>query len=237
MRLPRQYPSGSRSVAAKLLWIVFGIVVVMVFFTRRVLVSLRAGGWSHAIDEPVYQWVLEHQVPWAHWLATLFHYWGSTPGMTLTMVLITVALCWWQRNLWPLATTVVTALGSVLCTIVLKAQLLVVRPGGVPGGVAPPETFSFPSGHTLNAAALIGISAYLAIVLGWRHYAKWIGIGAGIFVICMGLSRIYLGHHWVSDVVVGLTIGVGWAAVVAILHFNYVPRPASLTGPGQRRTR
>lgn len=233
MRSSWYFRQGQRSRGAQALWIIFGLVVAMFYFTRRVLVSLHVGGWAKDMDEPAYHWVLEHQVPAMQALADLLYFWGSTPGMTLIMLVLSGLLCWHTRSAWPLATVAFTALVSVLLTVLLKTSLQVVRPQGIPGGPAPPESYSFPSGHTLNSAALIGIASYLAIVYGLRRYAYLIGIVAGLFILAMGASRIYIGHHWVSDVVVGLFIGAAWAAVVAILHFYFVPRKPAVRRPSR----
>ncbi|WP_066143903.1 phosphatase PAP2 family protein [Glutamicibacter mysorens] len=227
MRSSWYFRHGQRPGGAQVLWIIFGLVVAMFYFTRRVLVSLHAGGWAKDLDAPAYQWVLEHQSPFLFAVSDFLYFWGSTPGMTMIMLAITGLLCWKTRSAWPLAAVAFTALVSVLLTVILKANLQVPRPQGIPGGPAPPETFSFPSGHTLNSAALIGIASYLAIIYGLRRYAYLIAIIAALFVLAMGASRIYIGHHWVSDVLVGLLIGAAWAAVVAILHYFFVPRPAA----------
>lgn len=227
MRSSWYFRHGQRPGGAQVLWIIFGLVVAMFYFTRRVLVSLHAGGWAKDLDAPAYQWALEHQSPFLFAVSDFLYFWGSTPGMTMIMLVITGLLCWKTRSAWPLAAVAFTALVSVLLTVILKANLQVPRPQGIPGGPAPPESYSFPSGHTLNSAALIGIASYLAIIYGLRRYAYLIAIIAALFVLAMGASRIYIGHHWVSDVLVGLLIGAAWAAVVAILHYFFVPRPAA----------
>ncbi|WP_404289035.1 phosphatase PAP2 family protein [Glutamicibacter arilaitensis] len=231
MRSSWYFRQGQRPRGTQILWIIFGLVVAMFYFTRRVLVSLHVGGWAKDLDEPTHRWVLEHQVPALQNLADLLYFWGSTPGMTIIMLVLTGLLCWLTRSVWPLVTVAFTALVSVLLTVLLKANLQVPRPQEMPGAPASPESFSFPSGHTLNAMALIGIVSYLAIVYGLRRYAYLIGTLAGLFILAMGASRIYLGHHWVSDVAVGLLIGAAWAAVVAILHFYFVPRRQVATRP------
>ncbi|WP_313813860.1 phosphatase PAP2 family protein [Glutamicibacter sp.] len=225
-------PTGGKQV----LWVVFGLIVAMFYFTRRVLVSLRIGGWATNLDQTVYQWVLAHQDPFWLMVAEVLYWWGSTPGMIVTMLIIGSLLCWLARSFWPLLTIAATAAGSVTLTIVLKASLQVPRPAGVPGGPAPPTSYSFPSGHTLNAAALMGIAAYLAVIYGLRRYAYLIGGLATLFVVGMGASRIYIGHHWLSDVVVGFLIGAAWAAVIAILHYFFAPRPLVEDGinPGHK---
>ena len=225
MRSSWFFRQGSKSRPAQVGWIIFGLIVAMFYFTRRVVVSLGVGGWVDDVDLPVYRWVLEHQSQVGQTVAEALYWWGSTPGMTATMVVAAILLCWATRSWWPLATIAFTALGSVLTTVILKGLFAHERPGGVPGALPPPESYTFPSGHTLNAAALIGVSAYLAIVYGLWRWRWWIGILAALFILAMGSSRIYLGHHWTSDVSVGLLIGAGWGAVVVILHYFFVPRP------------
>lgn len=237
MRSSWYFRQGSTSRPAQIGWIIFGLIVTMFYFTRRVIVSLGVGGWVDTVDAPVYDWVLEHQIPWAQGLAKVLYWWGSTPGMTATMIVLTLWLCWAKRSWWPLATVAFTALGSVLTTILLKRVVAHERPTGVDPSFPPPESYSFPSGHTLNATALIGMISYLAIVYGLYRWRWWLSMCAALFILLMGASRVYLGHHWVSDVMVGLLIGAGWGAVVAILHYYFVPR-ATMTSsrvPGENR--
>ena len=223
MRSSRFFTQHGRPAWARVLLAALGLVVVVFYFFRRIWVSMRLGGWIDSVDMPAYQWALGHQNPVLQGASTALFYWGSTPGMVITLLLIALLLCWYARSWWPLAVIAFTAAVSTSLTSILKAVLEVPRPHGVPGGPEPPASFSMPSGHTLNAAALVGIAVYLAVMYGLRRYAWLMGTIAALFVAAMGASRIYLGHHWVSDVVMGLCIGLAWGAVVAILHYCFVP--------------
>ena len=70
------------------------------------------------------------------------------------------------------------------------------------------HTFSFPSGHTLNAVVIAGVMAYLLCQhirsAGLRALISGCGIA---YALLMGISRVFLAHHWLSDVLAGWCIG------------------------------
>lgn len=74
---------------------------------------------------------------------------------------------------------------------------------------------AFPSGHASRAFA---VAAFLAIRFRWR-----IGIPAGVFAVLAGISRVYLGLHWPSDVLGGAVVGIGFAVLLEIVSRRYVP--------------
>lgn len=79
--------------------------------------------------------------------------------------------------------------------------------------------FSFPSGHSMGAAAFYGFLAFLV----WLHTPPG-GLRATLFLLfavlplAIGASRIYLGAHWLSDVVAGITFGLMIVVVLAVLY-------------------
>jgi len=78
---------------------------------------------------------------------------------------------------------------------------------------------SFPSGHSLNAAAIAGIVAYVLVRRFERTWQRLLTVAlAVVFSLLMGLSRVYLGHHWFTDVVAGFIAGTAWAIVVILAH-------------------
>ncbi len=83
------------------------------------------------------------------------------------------------------------------------------------------STYSFPSGHALITAAL----ATTVVILWWRSkYRRYIVIVAALYTILVGLSRLYLGVHFPSDVVAGWCYGVAWAIIVALIMRTIVVR-------------
>lgn len=81
------------------------------------------------------------------------------------------------------------------------------------------ETYSFPSGHAASSVAIFGLLAYIA----WHTLPQPLaGITTGLLVLLIlliGISRIYLGAHYASDVVVGWLVGlVGLVIIVVVVR-------------------
>jgi undecaprenyl-diphosphatase len=86
--------------------------------------------------------------------------------------------------------------------------------------------FSFPSGHA-TAGAAIGVSIVLAFLRPGHRRRVWIGL-ALVLAFTMAFSRVYLGAHWLSDVVTGVLLGSacaigGFAIVDEIQHRRHRP--------------
>ena len=102
--------------------------------------------------------------------------------------------------------------GMVLSTL-LKLGFERPRPDLVPHGMHV-YTASFPSGHAmLSAVTYLTLGALLTRVQSGRHVKAFL-LGLAVFVtVLVGLSRIYLGVHWPSDVLAGWCGGAAWAAL------------------------
>jgi len=116
----------------------------------------------------------------------------------------------------------VTVGGSGLFNLLGKVAFHRQRPAGV--GVYAEASFSFPSGHSTTAMALYGFAVYCL----WRRAATW-GMRlnvlfAGIFLVAsIGFSRLYLGVHFLSDVLGGYLLGLLWL-VIGICMVEWNPR-------------
>lgn len=90
--------------------------------------------------------------------------------------------------------------------------------------------FSFPSGHAVAGAATAIALVIVLVPAGPKR--RYLEVLAGYFALIMGLSRVYLGAHWLSDVVTGVALGAGIAIGVAAgfhelgdrLHYRRIVR-------------
>lgn len=116
------------------------------------------------------------------------------------------------RRLWITAALVVlsTTLGSIAVTII-KNIFGRARPEIVDHVVAA-SGYSFPSGHAANSAIVyLTIAGLVTQVTRGHATRRYIAVVAGGLVIAIGVSRVYLGVHWPSDVLAGWSFGTLWA--------------------------
>lgn len=94
------------------------------------------------------------------------------------------------------------------------------------------ESPSFPSGHAIMSAVFLGLLAYFGIGL-LRHSAEWIRAAWGAACLAGALlvaaSRVWLGVHYLSDVVAGFALGVAWAAATLAIRNRTFVRPGGAT--------
>lgn len=138
----------------------------------------------------------------------------------LALSLLTGTALGWRRASWrPVALVVAAGVLSVAAATVVKDLTDRTRP---PTGywIVHETDFSFPSRHTTMAAALLCVLAFVvAERVGARAAAICVWAGALVSVALVGVSRVYLGVHWATDVLGGFTLGssIGFVLVSADL--------------------
>lgn len=152
-----------------------------------------------------------------------FSFVGSTIALSVATVFVVIrfAMRKWKREAILFALTMI---GAGLLNITLK--LAFKRPRPVPFfNLSPPETYSFPSGHSLTSAVFFGALAAILtarIRPGRVKAAIWI-VSTAMFLL-IGLSRIYLGVHYTTDVIAGFAAALIWILVVRFVELGLVRR-------------
>lgn len=112
---------------------------------------------------------------------------------------------------------VVSVTGGVLLSNLLKWGFARPRPDLVPHATTV-YTLSFPSGHAmLSAIVYLTLGALLARTQSDVRVKAYLLGAAGTLTLIVGISRVYLGVHWPTDVLAGWTVGAGWALLCWVL--------------------
>lgn len=204
--------------------LVGGLVVVgLTSVSAEVYESVIEADGLAGLDRPVLDAAVGWRSPGLDHAITLYTDVGGPIGMPVLATLATILMVWRWRSRTPLVLMLIAAAGSLAMTVTGKELIGRARP---PRSLAVPpfeSSPSFPSGHTLNATVLTGIAVYLVLRRLDRKRARSATILAGVaFVVSMGLSRVFLGHHWLTDVVAGWLLGLAWVAVVVTAHRLYL---------------
>ena len=100
------------------------------------------------------------------------------------------------------------------------------------------DTYSFPSGHAATSSATLTVLAYLLARRCHSIRARiWIGVGAAAAIALVGFSRLYLGAHYLSDVLAGISFGVAWAAASLLAYTLWGERELTALLPRSLRRR
>jgi undecaprenyl-diphosphatase len=106
-----------------------------------------------------------------------------------------------------------SVVGGLGLTTLLKVAVARVRPG-LWKALVTETTYSFPSGHTVMATVFFGGLAAIVFHLSTDRLRRVATVaGAGLLVLSVAASRIYLGAHWVTDTVAGMMTGLVWVLI------------------------
>jgi undecaprenyl-diphosphatase len=153
-------------------------------------------------------------------VAKVFHLLGLV-YVTLPVRIAVAGYLAVRRRWWHLAAfTAAMVLSEVLIGL-LKGIYDRARP---PGSLVATSGASFPSGHAVAASVTV-LAAVIVLVPAGRR-VPW-AAAAAAFSILMGLSRAYLGAHWLSDAVAGILLGTSCALVAALVVGYFQQRPGA----------
>lgn len=128
---------------------------------------------------------------------------------TVTVIAIAVlAILVWRHYDSEAQIFVIDCLGGVVLSYGLKSVFGKVRPDLWKSAIED-LSFSYPSGHALGSTVLYGFIAYL-VASRYPQFSLLIYVGAIFLIGAIGLSRLYLGVHWPTDIIGGYGIGFVW---------------------------
>jgi undecaprenyl-diphosphatase len=193
------------------------VAAVAVGFTE-VLDDVLEGDGIAGIDQPAAHWLATHRDLWLTTTLRVVTAGGDPPVLAALALSISVVAAWRCRSWRPVVLAMVGGGGMALVLFTAKALVGRQRPP-LPFAAVAADGYSFPSGHATGTAAIMVLSAWMVtrwLIGGWTaRVIVWsMALGAALVI---GYSRVYLGVHYVSDVLAGWLLGLAWAGIVMLV--------------------
>lgn len=146
---------------------------------------------------------------------------GLGHPITLALLCLAIALMALARDKARLAATFVLAIvGCSLLSVGIKAVVNIPRP---PDSIVTASEASFPSGHLMTAAVVYGLLAAMVLGSRSRDWARAVTVSLLMILVgLIGISRLYLGVHWPSDLLGSLAVAM---ILLAVLFFFQYAKP------------
>ncbi|MFZ2511523.1 MAG: phosphatase PAP2 family protein [Gordonia sp. (in: high G+C Gram-positive bacteria)] len=170
-----------------------------------------------AFDHSVTSWVVSLRAePWNSLWQMI-----TVLGDTLTLVLLALGIFMvaWLLDRIDLAALIVVGAGVGWLVMALLKRLFGRDRPPIADRLIDVGGLSFPSGHAMMSTVVIGLAAVIVYQLypQVRATPGLLALAPALIVL-IGLSRVYLGVHWMSDVLVGWVLGVVWLALCLVGH-------------------
>jgi membrane-associated phospholipid phosphatase len=168
------------------------------------------------VDHRFANWLHEHATPR---LTTFFENVTRLGNVStlVVVVLVGVVVLWRKRLFRDLVLLLLAAVGAEMITVGLKLGFERERPF-FSDPLAHESSYSFPSGHASVSLAVYGTIGFIAARhLAGRKAQVAALAAAAVLIVFIGFSRLYLGVHFLSDVVAGFSLGLAWVTLCAVL--------------------
>lgn len=178
---------------------------------------LGVGRQHQGIDGAVLEGLQALRTPWADHLMVVFTGLADLE-VILPLFLAVLGYLLWQRHRQGALHWLAAGAFCLIAVPLLKHGFGISRP---PIVAAAEDSYAFPSGHTLWAVVTYG---YLSVMVARASPQRWRWLPyslAGILIVAVALSRLYLGVHWLSDVLGSLALGIAWVAALGIAYYRH----------------
>ncbi|GLY21893.1 phosphatase PAP2 family protein [Micromonospora sp. NBRC 101691] len=168
------------------------------------------------VDRPVVEWIADRRTAGVDTVVVLVTDIGGKVLLASVLVVAASAVALRLRSWRPVVLAAIAGGGGAVLVAGIKVLIGRDRPDPLHRAVFE-SGFSFPSGHTASTLVILGTVAWLvSMVTASRTLRATAWTAAGILAVAVGLSRVYLGVHYLSDVLAGWMLGACWLVTVAI---------------------
>lgn len=162
---------------------------------------------AFAVDRTFLLWIHQFANPALDRLMLAITELGN-PNTVIAIAGITFAVLWWRHYYQEAKIFFIDCSGGVILSYGLKLIFSKSRPNLWQSPITE-TSFSYPSGHALGSTILYGFLAYL-VATRYPKFSLFIYIFAVLLITAIGISRLYLGVHWPTDIIAGYSIGFLW---------------------------
>jgi undecaprenyl-diphosphatase len=189
----------------------------MAFATLTSLAAF-ANGALLRLDLPVQRAVEGHRVGWVTSAMKIVTWLGASP---VGWALVGVVALWAFLNGRPRVAIILVIAFGLSVAVKFQFKALIDRPRPSLAPLVHASGAAFPSGHALTAFVVFGLLPLVLLPTGRARIVSW--LGSALIVLAVGFSRIYLGEHWLTDVIGSYLLGALFVLSVAAILRN---RPA-----------
>lgn len=191
----------------------FGVLAEDVYEHESIAWDAQANSGLHSYATPTFDAIMNA----ASWI-------GSGPVL-VALLLLSGGGLWLVHRRREAVYLVVALVGSGLLNDILKFIFQRARPDLA--WSLPNPTYSFPSGHSMSSLVFFLALAVVVWTIGGPRWGVLAVVVASLLVLVIGISRIYLGYHYLSDVIGGYSAGLCWltGATVAVEGRRVGPQP------------
>ena len=179
------------------------LFIVFIFWTVLVKMDLLV-----KFDEFFYKLITSSMNNTLTTIFKIITFFGSTVFMIIFALVLFIYFIFKKKNIISYLTSscliISTILNNVIKIIIRRSRPDVIK-------LVHETSFSYPSGHTMASVSIYGIIIYLLLKSNLSKTIKYIGtISLSLLIVLIGISRIYLGAHFMSDIIGAILVSTIW---------------------------
>lgn len=187
-------------------WILLGITLALFLMILLSLLENRISAFDNRVYQILSVWISEPMTK----IATIITFFGSALALIIITIIVCLILAYKKQKYGKYI--IINLVIATVCNQIIK--FLVARPRPEGYRLVVENGYSFPSGHTMVSMAFYGFFIYLIDKKIKNPYIKWSSIILlTLLISAIGLSRIYLGVHFASDVLAGLCFSTSYLII------------------------
>jgi undecaprenyl-diphosphatase len=226
----------------RLFFVAAGMLIAGETVFWSVLAAVQSNSGVADLDAPVHDGLVASRNPLATAMLTAVT--TVTSPLWMTVIGCALALAWavWKREIWRPALLIGAMAATFAVSTLIKHDVGRGRPAASDFLLGPDDALSFPSGHTFGAGVFFCVLSYLLLAGRGTRTSKqstsllgFAAAAAGTLVV--GFSRLYLGYHWLTDVLASMGLALAVTGLVILADgLRRASRPASLAEEGRSET-